>query len=201
MSEPSSTLRLEMKPEKYYRYQDGVYTSRNTFNILKRYLESEGIPSMESACEELYQMISHGLHAGEQRGTSHNIVPQDTFAEDGNSQDETSENQGCHGRRSEDDRVLSEMILCISGDIPYNHQAQIKLVNLVRELWRCDILNEPQKKLTWDSDKYAREGHPYRKYKYDQYLSMPVFQRAARRYVNGTFYSKGYYMLSLIQQS
>ncbi len=186
MSEPSSTLlRLEMRPEEYYQYEAGVYTSRNAFNILKRYLE--GTLSMESACEELYQMISHKLHTGNQRGTSDNTEPRDTVPEDGNSQDEIPENQHNCGRQSEDDRVLSEMILCISGDIPYNHQAQIKLVNLVRELRTCDILNEPQKKLTWDSDTNARGEHPYQDYNYEQYLSMPVFQQASARYVGGTF--------------
>jgi hypothetical protein len=188
MSQPSSTLRLEMRPEEYYQYQDGVYTSSNVFNVLKRYLDHEGTLSMERACEELYQMMSHKLPTGEQRGTSHSSGPRDAVPEDGrSSHGEMPENQQGCGRQSEDDRVLSEMILCISGDIPYNHEAQIKLVNLVREVRTCDILNEPQKKVTWDSDKDSRGEHPYQDYNYDQYLSMPVFQQASARYVGGTF--------------
>lgn len=131
-------------------------------------------------------MMSHKLLTGNQRGTSDSTEPQDAVPEDGSSQEETPENQKNRDRQSEDNRVLSEMILCISGDIPYNHQAQIKLVNLVRELRTCDILNEPQKKVTWDSDKSSRGEYPYQDYNYDQYLSMPVFQQASARYVGGT---------------
>lgn len=198
MSEPSSTLRLEMRPYQSSNHEVGGYTTRNVFRILKRYIESEERFAMESTCEELYQMISQDVPADKQRSTSQSIQPQDNVAEDVSSQDETSQSQANQGCRSKSDHILSEAILCISLDIPYNHEAQTKLLHLARELSMCDILNRTHGRSIMVSGNSVRGPRTYRDYDYFRYVGMPYLHQESGRYVNGTFYSNAFYMLSLI---
>lgn len=168
--------------------ESGGYKLSNVLHILKRYIKSEEIFAMESTCEELYQLISRDIPADKQRSTSQSIQLQDRVAEDASSQDQTSQIQANKGYASKSDHILSEAILCMSLEIPYNDQAQTKLLNLTQELSKCDILHKRHARSTMVSGNSVRGPRIYRDYGYFRYLAMPYLHQESRRYVNGIFH-------------
>ncbi|OJJ08198.1 hypothetical protein ASPVEDRAFT_155904 [Aspergillus versicolor CBS 583.65] len=165
--------------------ETGGYKLSNVLRILKRYIESEEIFAMESTCEELYQLISRDVPADKQRSTSQSIQLQDSVAEDASSQDETSQIQANKGCPTKSDHILSEAILCISLDIPYNDQAQTKLLNLTRELSKCDILHKRHARSIMVSSNSVGGPRTCRDYDYFRFVAMPYLHQESYRYVNG----------------